>query len=379
MSLIENGEKALNQIIDEMVDAVSHSKEEILHISEETRKEIENLEKELETLKRRVKEMIEEEKELEKKVKKERYRLSEVSKHFDKYSEEQVREVYERAHDMQTKLLVHREKEKEIRRRRDELEKRLKNLSRTIDRAERLLSKITTVLKYLTDDFQQVSDAIEDAKEKQAFGLKIIDAQEEERRRLSREIHDGPAQMLANVLLRSDLVERTFRQRGVEAAMKEVKEMRENVRSALYEVRRIIYDLRPMALDDLGLIPTMRKYLDTVEEYHEKRIEFRSFGQEKRLDSKYEVALFRLVQEAVQNAVKHADASLIQVKVELTYQRVTMVVKDNGKGFNPDEKKEGSFGLIGMKERVEMLDGDLSIDSAPGRGTKIEIKVPLKA
>lgn len=219
---------------------------------------------------------------------------------------------------------------------------------------------------------------METAKEKQQFGLQIIEAQEEERRRLSREIHDGPAQMLANVMLRSDLVERTYRARGIEDAMQEVQSVRSLVRSALYEVRRIIYDLRPMALDDLGLIPTLKKYLATVQDYTEGlTITFAPFGKEGRLESKYEVALFRLVQEAVQNAVKHAEAEEIKVKVEIMSTSAMIIVKDNGKGFDLNDKKEKSFGLMGMRERVEMLEGELNIDSSIGEGTIVTIHLPL--
>ena len=93
--------------------------------------------------------------------------------------------------------------------------------------------------------------------------LKIIEAKEDERKRISREIHDGPAQMLANILLRSEIVEKTFKTGQTDNILKEIKSVRQLIRSSLYEVRRIIYDLRPMALDDLGLIPTLRKYIDT--------------------------------------------------------------------------------------------------------------------
>ncbi len=94
---------------------------------------------------------------------------------------------------------------------------------------------------------------------KQDFGIRIIAAQEEERKRLSREIHDGPAQMLANVLMRTDLIERTYREKGIEYALAEIADLKKTVRNALSEVRRIIYDLRPMALDDLGIVPTLKK------------------------------------------------------------------------------------------------------------------------
>lgn len=377
MSESKIGEKALDSIIQEMVHVVTNSKDEIFQIGEQSRTEFEQLNNELNETKKQVIEMIDDGDKLERDVRFSRMRLSEVSKHFDKYSESEIREVYEQTHQLQMQLSVKREKEKQLREKRDDLEQRIKRLSETVDKADALGGKISVVLNYLNDDFKQVSEALEDAREKQAFGLQIIEAQEEERRRLSREIHDGPAQMLANVMLRSELVDRTFRERGVDEALKEIKDVRKMVRSALYEVRRIIYDLRPMALDDLGLVPTLKKYLATVEEYNNLQIEFTSHGEDKRLDSKYEVALFRLVQEAVQNALKHAEAQSIQVKFELVRNNVNIVVKDDGKGFDTNEKKEKSFGIVGMKERIEMLEGDISIDSKLGKGTVVVIQVPL--
>ncbi|OZU88808.1 histidine kinase [Virgibacillus indicus] len=367
---------ALDYVINEMIEVVENSKDEIFNISEEARKEHEHLVKELKETKEKVIRHIDDGDQLEQKVRYSRQRLAEVSKYFDRYSENEIREVYENTHAMQTKLAMIQQEEKALREKRDDLERRLISLSHTIERAEALASKIAVILTYLHDDFKQVNKMIESAKEKQEFGLKIIEAQEEERRRISREIHDGPAQMLANILLRSELVDRSFRANNVEQALVEIKDVRKMVRSSLYEVRRIIYDLRPMALDDLGLIPTIKKYVANIADYNNTEIEFSSTGEEKRLNQKYEVAFFRLVQESVQNAIKHAEASLIQVKLEICKNNLTMLIKDNGKGFDTKQKKDKSFGLIGMRERVEMLEGKMKINSKIDKGTSILIQVP---
>ncbi|WP_163970558.1 sensor histidine kinase [Oceanobacillus halotolerans] len=369
-------ETVLDKIIDEMIDVVENSKDEIFNISEEARKNYEELERELDETKEKVIEYINKGDQLEIKVKFSRQRLSAVSKDFDRYSEEEIRDVYENTHAMQTDLAMLRQEEKRLRERRDDLERRLISLDNTIERAEGLAGKISVILTYLNDDFKQVNEMLEEAREKQDFGLKIIEAQEEERRKLSREIHDGPAQMLANILLRSELVDRTFRQGSTEEALQEIKSVRKMIRSSLYEVRRIIYDLRPMALDDLGLIPTIKRYVDTIAEYNGIDISFAPLGKQERLSSRYEVPLFRLIQESIQNAIKHAEATFVKVKLEICNQYITVIVKDNGKGFDPDEKKEKSFGIIGMRERVEMLEGELSIDSTIGKGTSVIIKVP---
>lgn len=370
--------RALDLILDKMIRTVGDSKQEIYQISEASRDEFTSLTEQLKEVKIRVHETIHEGERIEVKLNYARTRLSEVSQQFEKYSEDEVREAYEYAHDLRTNLSLNRQQEKQLRERRDEIERRLLKLEETILRADHLVSQITVVLNYLTVDLREVNRALEDAKRKQDFGFQIIEAQEEERKKLSRDIHDGPAQMLANVILRSDLIERIHKEHGIDEAMKEIKSLKGMVRSALYEVRRIIYDLRPMALDDLGLVPTLKKYLHTVEDYHKTVISFVTLGEEQRLPSKLEVALFRLVQEAVQNANKHANASEIQVKIERKQDFITVVVKDNGNGFEIGGEKAGSFGLMGMTERVELLEGKMKIDSTVGMGTTIRIVVPLK-
>lgn len=381
MSIHKVDAKALDKILETMVSTVSESRDEVFDIEEQCRKDFESLTKELEDVKIRVAIMINDSDTLDSKARFARKRLSEVSMHFNHFSEEQVRDAYERAHKLQVDLQMNRQLEKELRNRRDELELRLKGLQQTIDKAAHLVSQISVVQNYLTQDLKFVGEALQEAKRKQDFGLKIIEAQEQERKKLSREIHDGPAQMLANVMMRSDLIERVQRERGPEEALVEIRSLKVMVRNALYEVRRIIYDLRPMALDDLGLVPTLRKYLQTTEDYNINsgvRLSFVNVGQVIRLPSDMEVALFRLVQEAVQNSLKHAQPKHIQVKLSISKELVTVVIKDDGKGFDASIQKEGSFGLVGMRERIELLEGSMTIDSQPGAGTLVLIQVPYE-
>lgn len=368
----------LDHIIEEMIDVVENSKEEIIHISETARQEHDTLLAELVDTKEKVLRYIEKGDQLERIVRASRRRLSEVSKNFDKYSEKEIREVYENTHRLQIELAMLRQEEKALRLKRDDLERRLIALNYTIERATGLTRKISAVLTYLQDDFKFVNEIIEDAREKQEFSLKIIQAQEEERRRISREIHDGPAQMLANILLRSELIEKAANKGDIEHAIEELKNIREMVRSTLYEVRHIIYDLRPMALDDLGLVPTIKRYIATTSEYHQIEIDFKPIGKTIRLSQEYEIAFFRLLQESIQNAIKHAEASQIKVRLEISEKAVTMVVQDDGKGFDPTLKYENSFGLVGMRERVDMLNGEITIDSKIGKGTRIYIQVPYE-
>lgn len=371
--------QSLDVIFDRMVEVMDHSKKDIFIISEQSRQSFEEMKVELEIIRSNIEMVILEGDTLEANSRLARNRLAEVSKNFDSYDEPQVRSAYETANEIQINLLIKRNEEKQLRQRRDELERRLQGLLEMIERADQLVTQVNIVMNYLTSDLKNVGEALENAKIKQDFTLKIIEAQEEERKRLSREIHDGPAQMLANVLLRTDLINLTYQQRGGDEAMKEIIELKSMVRNALSEVRRIIYDLRPMALDDLGLIPTLRKYISTIQEYNPTcKINFQTFGEELRLQPNFEVAIFRLVQECLTNGIKHGNFTEAWVKIEWVQQKMNIIVKDNGIGFDPNVAKEKSFGLIGMQERVDLLEGTMKIMSSPGKGATILFGIPIK-
>lgn len=378
MKLNKINMKSIDEIREEMIETVTISKNDIFRLGEKCRQEYENVTNELLHIKQSMVKFLDEGQQLEKQVLQARTMLSEISMNFKSYTEAEVRESYENAHQLQMDLSINWQFKKQLLDKRDDLERRLLGINDTIDQAEQLISQISVVMNYLKSDVKQMGEVLENAKEKQDFGLKIIEAQEEERKHLSREIHDGPAQMLANVIMRSDLIERVFRESGSDAAFAEIHSFKKMVRSALYEVRRIIYDLRPMALDDLGLVPTLRKYLQTIEEYHKhSKINFIHIGVERRLPTKYEVALFRMIQESVQNALKHAQACEIKVSLEMTKSAITILIKDNGVGFDLLKKKPDSFGMIGMRERVDLLDGEISFNSKIGKGTAVHIRVPL--
>ncbi len=370
--------KALDSIFDEVLEKMEISKQQIFVISEQSRQSYEDMKNDLEDVRSNIARIVRAGDTLEDKTRAARRRLAEVSKVFDSLSENQVRQAYELANELQAELAENRAEEKQYRQKRDLLQRRLQSLLQTIEHAEHLANRLNVTLSYLTSDYEDVGEAIDKTKLKQDYSLRIIEAQEEERKRLSREIHDGPAQMMANVLLRSDLIERTYREKGPELAFQEIKSLKEMVRDALTEVRRIIYDLRPMALDDLGLIPTLRKYLETTQEYNKGiKLSFESNGNEVRLPGNYETAIFRLVQEAITNAVRHGKASEIEVKVEWLKTHVNMIVKDNGTGFDQSIVKNQSFGLLGMKERIELVNGEFFINSSPGNGTMLMFQIPL--
>jgi two-component system, NarL family, sensor histidine kinase DegS len=369
----------LDGILNKTIDTVTDSQSQIFEISEHSRQEFQRLKQELELVKQQVVDVISKADHTEDSAKIARTRLAEVSKHFQKYNENDIREAYENANKYQIELSIIRQTEKQLREKRDELERRILALHETVQKAESLSSQISVVLNYLNGDLRRINELVQDAKQKQEFGLQIIEAQEEERKRLSREIHDGPAQLMANVLIRSELLEKIFVEKGTEAARAEIKDLRITIRDSLKEVRRIIYDLRPMALDDLGLVPTLDKYLRNVKESTGIEIELHALGKSRRFPTKMEIAIFRLVQESVNNAVKHSGGGSIQVKLEFTEKFISLYIRDDGKGFDTSQPaNSNSFGMMGMRERVDLLEGTLKVNSRLNFGTSVYIQIPIQ-
>lgn len=371
--------KSLDLVFNQMVATIDESKNDIFTISEQSRSSFEDMKLELEDIRHKIKNIIEENDLLEEKSKITRQYLAEVSRNFKIYTEDQVKEAYEQANAIQIRHTLVQSEEKTLRERRDDLERRMRGLLETIEKADGLVNQVNVVLNYLTYDLKEVGPALETAKLKEDFTIKIIEATEEERKRISREIHDGPAQMLANVLLRTDLINRTYKENGIDQALNEILSLKGMIRDSLHEVRRIIYDLRPMALDDLGIVPTLKKYLHSVEDYNPNTtIHFTSIGEAVRLKTNYEVAIFRLVQECVNNAIKHGKSNEIVVTFIWKKDHLVLSIKDNGSGFDTTISKDGSFGLIGMRERVELLNGKMEINSAVQRGTSVIVTIPIE-
>jgi two-component system sensor histidine kinase DegS len=241
---------------------------------------------------------------------------------------------------------------------------------------------MNVVLEYLSGDLNQVTRILESAKNRQLLGLKIILAQEEERKRIAREIHDGMAQTLANVVLRTEIAERMLTKQDFTAVKEELVDLKGQVRGGLEEVRKIIFNLRPMALDDLGIVPTLRKFVQDFEDKTKIHTKFTLLGRENRFPSGLEIAIFRLVQEAFSNVVKHSSASFVSLELTLENEFVKIYIVDNGIGFDVEMTEQiitkgNNFGLLGMRERVELLEGTMEIVSQKDSGARITMVIPI--
>jgi two-component system, NarL family, sensor histidine kinase DegS len=207
----------------------------------------------------------------------------------------------------------------------------------------------------------------------------LVNAQETERQRLSRQIHDGPAQALSNFILQTEIAMRLM---DVDAsqARDELNNLKASAMGTFQKVRNFIFELRPMMLDDLGLVPTVRRYVDAFKEQTGLDINVTVTGSERRLEPYVEVMLFRAIQELLGNAARHSQATLVRILIDMGQERVRVSVDDNGKGFDPEIlQQNNSLGLRLIRERAEMLGGNFEVDTNMGKGTRVSFGVPARA
>lgn len=369
----------LDKIVKDTVSAIETGKRQVFDIAENTRIEYSRLKKELEEARKQVTAAVAEVDALTAEERKARQRLAEVSKNFKKYTESDIKKAYEEAQDKQLRLANLRGNETLLRYKRDNLEQSLRRLEGMISRAENLASHLSVVTNYLTGNLKDISRKINEMQQVQQLGISIIKAQEEERRRVARDIHDGPAQLMANIVMRAEFCLKLM-DVDHNKVREELQALQTLVRQSLQDVRKIIFDLRPMVLDDLGLVPAVKRYVEGFQGQYEIPVEVMVKGSPRRFSMAVEVALFRIVQECLSNIRKHARASHIMIKMEILPGKTNLVIKDNGIGFNLEQLKGNKecFGILGMRERTQILNGEFTVNSSPGQGTSINISIPVE-
>lgn len=372
----------LDKIIKKTIEAINNSKQEIYDIAESARKECKRLEDELYQLKQQVKELIETVEVLEAELKESKRKLMLANKNFNRFGQEELKQAYEKADNLRIELAVKREQEQYYIKRRNDLEVRIKDAYKTVQKADNLIANVGAALGYLTGDLHEISLQLENLQQRQLLGFRIIKAQEEERQRVAREIHDGPAQSMSNVVLKAEICERLIDVDLIKAK-DELQNLKRIVRESLQDVRKIIYNLRPMSLDDLGLVPTLQRFVTTFQEEWGISVSLKTRGLYTDIRPVISLTVYRIVQEAMSNINKHSGAQNVAINLEFNEKELKLYIYDDGTGFNVEDLKvknddmNSGFGLISMRERVELLNGDFEISSKPGRGTRLNILIPL--
>ena len=277
---------------------------------------------------------------------------------------EDLKMSYESALDVQQRLFVMR----------GQLEK-LQNDKDHLQKYKGILEKI---LSGSVEGAETATSAVTNVKSQMAGIEMIVNAQEAERQRLSRQMHDGPAQALSNFILQTEIAMRLLDADPVQAK-DELGNLKDSALSTFKKVRGFIFELRPMMLDDLGLVPTLKKYSEAFKDQSGLDVSLMVTGSERRLEPYLEVMIFRAVQELMGNSSRHSQASLIKIQVDLGNDLIRVYVEDNGKGFSTEILKDSpSLGLKLIRERVEILGGKFDIDSTVGSGTRASFAVPSK-
>ena len=293
-----------------------------------------------------------------------RMRHTEAS--LDTLPREDIREAYTAALDTQQRLFTMR----------GQLEK----LQSDRENRDRYLN----LLRFLLETSEQSSPQKAQTPSRDEFGqaaiVRIIETQERERQRLSRRMHDGPAQSLTNLILRAEIIERLF-DTDVERARAELGSLKTSVGSTFQKVRGFILDLRPMMLDDLGVVPTLRRYVESFSDNSGVTTHLTVTGKERRLASHKEVVVFGLIKEVLHNAHEHGQASSAQISMDIGDEVLRVAVEDDGAGIDVEgalaSPESDRLGLAAMRERVGMLGGQIQFESGTGRGTRVGFELPI--
>jgi two-component system, NarL family, sensor histidine kinase DegS len=293
--------------------------------------------------------------------------LQQLSGDSDSISKTDIRNAFNSALDAQQRLLVMR----------GQLDK-LQEQKNALEKYQTLIDK---VIEYMRGNDHRVN-AIQENSDRVGMLEMLITSQESERQRLSRQMHDGPAQALSNFIVQSEIATRMY-DIDQSKAKEELEKLKSSAMNTFQKIRSYISDLRPMMLDDLGLVPTIKRYVNNLKEQTGVDINLTVNGTYRRLKPYLEVYIFRAMQELVGNAIKHNMDNVSKIKIDVTLTLETTSVKaeikDNGKGIRQSEiQNSGGLGLKLIRERAQLLGGSLDIHSTETEGTQVSLTIPVE-
>ena len=243
------------------------------------------------------------------------------------------------------------------------------------------LDEIASVIKVAKTSFISKEEK-DETMDNEIYRLTLLETQENERQRISRELHDSTVQNLTSMVHKTELCSKLIDMDPIRCKL-ELTMMSRTLREIINDTRQMIYNLRPMSFDDIGLDITIERALDKLQNSEAKNIGFTVVGEPYKIKPVIGITLLRIIQEACNNAIKYAEASLISVKLVYNKEEVIISIEDDGKGFDVENldtenrKDNSGFGLSMMKERVYLLSGNIEITSKVNAGTKIKVSVPI--
>jgi len=348
-----------------MAVSVESSTESFEQFLEESRREYEQTQRELKEVDLLIQQTTAEVERLAQRNTQATNRLRQIEAALDTVPREDIREAYAAVLDTQQRLFT-------MRGQLEKLQSNQRNMARYLDLLRNVLE--------LANRAEYEPQVREEGESSQPLVVRIIEAQERERQRLSRQMLDGPAQSLTNLILQAEICERLF-DTDADQARAELANLRNAVAATFQTIKGFILNLRPMMLDDLGVVPTLRRYVDSFSDNSGIATHLTVTGQDRRLASHKEVTIFRIIQELLNNAHEYGHASQVQITLDMGESVVRVAVEDNGSGFELTDAlnspEAGQLGLATMRERVEMLGGQIHFDSGLGRGTRVSFELPV--
>lgn len=293
--------------------------------------------------------------------------IQQLQPNFETTPRVDIKEAYEALSDVQQRLFT-------MRGQLEKLQSDQRNLERLSETQRQFLQLAGGTTSIPTASSRNNKAAMGE----QASIIRVIQTEEAVRQAIVHKMHDHVASAISNFILQAEICRRFFDQ-DPDRARAELNALKNSAGATFSNVKDFIFDLRPMMLDDLGVVPTLRRYTESFQEKNGIPVPITVTGVERRLESHIEVTIFRNVQELLQNALNHAQATQIQVSLDIAQDRIISVVEDNGRGFNADDALNNSrtIGLSTIRDRTQMLGGELDIQSSLGQGARAEFTIPI--
>lgn len=373
------GFKDINNILSIVIEDLDKGKDKISNIADSLRFEFEKQKDELLDVESKIKFAIEEVNRLEKLDKSMRAMLADSAMKFNG-EEKSMENIYERALNVRVEYITIQQEEKRLQKQRELLQRSLKQFLDNIQQAESVVGQVSIAMKFLSGEVYDNLENLE-GNNKFSLGIKIVEAQEKERNKISREIHDGPAQYLASTLMRIDFCKARLKD-NLKKGLIELDDVQANVSKTLKEVRGIISNLRPPFLEGITLKEAIDDLKDNFLEESKTELKIRFENESCLIDKTIETAIYRIIQELLSNIKKHSKAHTALLQVNVGMKQIFIRVQDDGIGFNTEEVVENSksnnkkYGILGIYERLDELGGSITVKSVINYGTEYRIELP---
>ena len=375
-------EDKLKEMVDKAIHSLLSNNRKIFSVYEQLVNEVELIQLKLDETKHELSLLIPEVDKIDSEERRLRTTLAAASREFHYNTMESV---LAKQKEIRQILREKRVRENQLRKERNNLELRLKRFQAMERTAKHMVTTIGSVATFLSNQFANITASLSSLQGKVQADEKIINAHEFERLRISRELHDTVAQDLANLLWETTFCQRSLERDKKDDALESLGKIRNGVQGSIAGVRQAIFDMRPMSIDDMGLLEAIHELCQTTAERAGMKITYHLEGEEHVSIPKFkEIAIYRIVQEAINNTLHHANATLIEVKANAGKQALSIYIKDNGRGFDAqsvmkeDLNTESShFGLLGMRERAKTIGAEFSILSSYGSGAQVRLRLPL--